>query len=509
MPVTPIGDIFSESAAFRAFFEQAPVGIFFFDPDDPAIVMPIAACNLRAAQMHGYTPAELLGQSIREIDPGFLMFDGEKDIYDADAFVASLQSGGVTSGLAHHLRRDRTLLVVEYQTLLLMMQGKRYVVGVEQDVTVREAEREELDVTRQLLIDAIESIDDGLMLFDPEDHLVAFNRKATRVLSQVADFIETGASYQSIMAAYAARLDPQRRIGLGPEEFAERGNAHRKAFAKNLPFNFEPGHHHRLSHWPTQEGGVVSVVTDVTDLYRAVERAEESSRAKSDFLGVISWELQTPLDGMRGLIERLQTTDLTDAHRRLVEMLSKSVHRLDAVLTDILDLSLLERNELRLQPQTVSFGHLLRKVGAEWASQAHDKGLGFHLTLDAADGDEAELDPMRVFYVLDSLIGNAVKFTAHGSVDVHAKVNQHETFIEVSDTGPGIHPDLHEAIFEPFRLGDMSLSRPQGGLGVGLAKARALVRMMGGDMNVVNGEQVGCRFTFRIPQRNSSERTVE
>jgi PAS domain-containing protein len=91
------------------------------------------------------------------------------------------------------------------------MQGKRYVVGVEQDVTAREAERVELDTTRQLLIDAIESIDDGLMLFDSEDHLVAFNHKATRVLSQVADFIEAGATYQSIMAAYAARLEPERR----------------------------------------------------------------------------------------------------------------------------------------------------------------------------------------------------------------------------------------------------------------------------------------------------------
>ena len=93
---------------------------------------------------------------------------------------------------------------------------------------------------------------------------------------------------------------------MGPEEFAERGDAHRKALAKNVPFDFEPGRHHRLSHWPTQEGGIVSVVTDVTDLQRAVERAEASSRAKSDFLCVISWELQTPLDGMRGLIERLQ-----------------------------------------------------------------------------------------------------------------------------------------------------------------------------------------------------------
>ena len=240
-----------------------------------------------------------------------------------------------------------------------------------------------------------------------------------------------------------------------------------------------------------------------TDARHALHQAELSNAAKSQFLANMSHEIRTPLNGVVGMIELLQLTDMSPPQRRYVETAAQSSQALLRLVDDILDLSRIEVGRLELEHRPFHLPSLIHDVRVLFADQARAKGL----TLWTSVPDELNLmligDKHRLLQILTNLVGNALKFTAEGTIVVRGMAEQEigeaiRIRFEVSDSGIGIPSNKQAMIFEAFNQVDSSMTRRYGGTGLGLSIARQLCIMMDGDIGVESVVGVGSTFWFTV-----------
>lgn len=252
----------------------------------------------------------------------------------------------------------------------------------------------------------------------------------------------------------------------------------------------------------------------VTQLVSAREQAEQASRAKSDFLAMMSHELRTPLNGVMGMLQLLDTTELSGEQREYVSVASESTDHLLKIINDILDLSRIERDAFELEHIRFELARLLLRTTQAFDYAAGQRGLT--LSLDIEGTPEAPVvigDPTRLRQVLVNLLGNALKFTEQGSVCLRARWQSTEErrlqlVCEVMDTGIGIDSARLEQMFDAFQQEDSSTSRRFGGTGLGLAIARNLAHKMGGHLRASSQPGVGSCFTLSIPLELAAEAGV-
>ncbi len=240
------------------------------------------------------------------------------------------------------------------------------------------------------------------------------------------------------------------------------------------------------------------------DLRQARDVAEAAVKAKSRFLAVMSHELRTPMTGILGMIELLAEAHLPAVQQSQVGILGKSADALMSVLNDILDFSKIEAGRLDLEQIDFDPAQILREV-LEALSLAADQR---HNILRAEWGNTLlpmlHGDPTRVKQVLLNLVGNAIKFTEHGSVVIHLAVQHPQgedrvaLRIEVRDTGIGIEPEVQQTLFQPFQQADTSTTRRFGGTGLGLAICRHLVEAMHGRISVESEVGKGSVFCIEL-----------
>jgi len=240
------------------------------------------------------------------------------------------------------------------------------------------------------------------------------------------------------------------------------------------------------------------------ELSIAKEVAETASRAKSVFLANMSHELRTPLNGIMGMtalaLRRNQDEKVNDYLRKTE---STSSHLL-ALINDILDLSKIEAEKLTLEELDFSIGDLLQGIEHQLGDAARRKGLSLHIALRGTPPDKPwRGDPLRLGQILLNLVGNAIKFTERGSVDLQVVVEPATAGAmrlrgAVRDTGIGMTPEQQVRLFTAFEQADGSITRRYGGSGLGLAIARRLARMMGGDIYADSQAGVGTTFHFEV-----------
>jgi PAS domain S-box-containing protein len=241
------------------------------------------------------------------------------------------------------------------------------------------------------------------------------------------------------------------------------------------------------------------------ELERAKARAEAASLAKNEFLANMSHEIRTPLNGLLGMLQLMQLSELQPMQRDYLETALNSGRSLLQVLNDILDLSKVESGKLELEAIPFELGEVLDQVVSTFRHCAEERGVSMRWEIDEGLGRHFVADKGRLRQILFNLVGNAVKFTETGSIEVRgwpldsgAADGAVRLLFEVSDTGIGIPEDKVGAVFDPFTQVDGSSTRKYQGTGLGLGIVRRLVGLMGGAISVDTREGEGTVIYFTI-----------
>ncbi|MEM1380030.1 MAG: ATP-binding protein [Pseudomonadota bacterium] len=237
--------------------------------------------------------------------------------------------------------------------------------------------------------------------------------------------------------------------------------------------------------------------------HRSMRRAQRAEAAKSEFLATMSHELRTPLNGVIGMAEALSAAPLAPEHREKAETIRRSGENLVAIIGDLLDLAKIEAGKLTLDEQPFSPRNLVNHAAETWQAAATAKNLSVTATVDDALPETCLGDRHRLGQVLNNLISNAIKFTEHGGVSVHAEIDPDAgapmVRFTISDTGRGIPPELHDQIFEAFEQGEGGTTRRFGGTGLGLQICRVLAEIMGGSIWLARSNTRGSVFCLAVP----------
>lgn len=325
-----------------------------------------------------------------------------------------------------------------------------------------------------------------------------------------------GFTRQQLIGARALELgiwvDPAEREGmvndvLGHGAAHNHENRHRCANGRLLNV-LSSGEVIELGH----ERLLLSIHVDITQrkqdeeaLREAKEAADAANRAKSQFLAVMSHELRTPMNGILGMAQLLQGSGVSEAERLdYARVLYHSGLSLQTLLNDILDHSKIEAGRMELTRTEFSPADLIHEVAALFSGSAKQKGLSLETQVALSPTTRFWGDPYRLRQVLCNLTNNALKFTDEGSVLLTIEHQQTETakdslLFSVTDTGIGIAPEKHSALFQSFSQVDDSMSRRYEGTGLGLSITRNLVELMAGEVGFQSAPGQGSSFWFRIP----------
>lgn len=251
----------------------------------------------------------------------------------------------------------------------------------------------------------------------------------------------------------------------------------------------------------------VLMARDVSVIEQARRAAEAASQAKNHFLANISHEIRTPLNGILGMTELIQDIPIPEPAGGMLVAINRCARDLMLIVEDVLDFSRLEDGQLELAAVAFDLRELVSETTQRQATRARAKKL---LLVDSCRRDlPGPLigDAGRLSKVLFQMIGNSIKFTETGEIEVRAfpsgppENGVLPVVITVRDTGCGIPRELHESIFEPFRQVDGSFTRRHGGTGLGLAFCRQVIRAMGGSIEVESSPGVGSTFALTVPLR--------
>lgn len=237
----------------------------------------------------------------------------------------------------------------------------------------------------------------------------------------------------------------------------------------------------------------------------ALEHAEAASQVKSNFLRLVSHELRTPLTSLRlqlQLLQRDRDATLTARQREILERISVSSVRLMELIDSLLEYTRIESGRLQPQLERTDLAALTRTVAEELRPQAEQKGLALELS-GIREAVPAEADPRLTRLIVVNLVGNAIKFTEQGSVQVSLARSGGEYRLAVRDTGPGIPAERQTLIFEPWEHLEPVQHKHLPGVGLGLAVARELAEAQGGRIEVASEEGAGSTFTLVLPANDA------
>ncbi|MEM9899087.1 MAG: response regulator, partial [Pseudomonadota bacterium] len=370
-------------------------------------------------------------------------------------------------------------------------------------IELEESNLREITEARERLSAALESISEGIVLYDSDDRMVLCNQPYRDLLGpKLAAYAVPGVPFEAFIREVIAEGYDVGSEGDETERLAQILE-NRKNDSRELVSRWPGGRWIRFSERRTNAGGTVAVFSDVTELLSAKEQAEAASEAKSTFLASMSHEIRTPLNGIMGMSALLNGTKLSHEQRDFATTINDAADTLLTIINDILDFSKVEAGAMTLENVPLDLIETVESTADLLASRASDKSveLVYHLAPDVPPAIYG--DSVRLKQILLNLLNNAIKFTETGevvlSVSRHKTATTDHLSFEVRDTGIGIPPDRMDRLFKSFSQVDSSTTRRFGGTGLGLVITKRLVDMMDGDISVTSTPGQGTTFTITMP----------
>ncbi len=364
------------------------------------------------------------------------------------------------------------------------------------------AKAEQLAATLSVFETALESMTDGMLIFDAGGEAVQVNAAFKSAMASFGvtchigmtreaflEGLNASAAFDSGAAALAWWIDDE------GDEGAERTAIHRT-------ITTEAGRHFIQRAVPTADGGQVVSLTDVTEIEGARIAAEAAQKSKAEFLANMSHEIRTPMNGIIGMTDLLSRSTLEPRQTHFVNTINKCGNALMKIINDILDYSKIEAGQAKIDAAPFVLRESLEDVTTLLSNTAAEKGLDLLVRYRPELPSTFVGDIGRMRQVMTNLVGNALKFTSEGHVlvDVSGEVEGDvaRLVIRVEDTGIGIPEDQIDKVFEKFRQVDGSASRQYEGTGLGLSISANLIEMMGGTITAESTVGEGSVFTVRL-----------
>ncbi|MFT4841336.1 MAG: signal transduction histidine kinase/CheY-like chemotaxis protein [Candidatus Azotimanducaceae bacterium] len=240
-------------------------------------------------------------------------------------------------------------------------------------------------------------------------------------------------------------------------------------------------------------------------LKAALLTAEAATEAKARFLATMSHEIRTPLNGFGSMIDLLHDGELTLDQRENLDTMDVCTRSLLVLVNDILEFSKLEAGKIQVSPEPVLLHQAITRITEFFRASARERGVDLRVRIDAPTDLWLLMDADRVRQIVSNLLGNALKFTPKGHVELQVQLlTTDELTIDVRDTGIGVGSENQQRLFEPFVQEDASTTRRFGGTGLGLSISRQLALAMGGDVELVHSDHAGSHFRMCIKIEASS-----
>lgn len=507
VPVSILTTILAQSV-------QIPGLVVTLEREDGQLLASVPASDAQAGTRLGapIPAAALSGSAVQAAG----RLDGSPSILSArPSLYRSLRiaAGISTEAALADWRTDRRLILAAAAAFIAMLVAA----GAATHWQLGRLARARLEIAKgKAIMDrALESMADGFLLCDEQDRVVAWNARYLQMFPSLRSAIGVGVDFERIVEIVAWALVPDAADSARRQAWRETRLAHHRSGNGTFEQELADGTVIHVIERRTPDGGMVSVMRDITlaerELARSKAAAEASNHAKSQFLAAMSHEIRTPLNGVLGMNSLLLKTALTDEQRGYARTIRSSGKALLTLINDILDLSRVEAGRLELVIAEFDLRRLVDEVAASVATRAHEKGLDLRVHCDSEVPAVLQGDEGRLRQVLFNLIGNAVKFTEQGSVDVEVAARaldggNIELQATVRDTGIGIPAAALPTLFERFIQADSSIVRRYGGSGLGLAISRGLVDLMGGriDVDTELGRGSAFRVTLTLPRGRST-----
>jgi len=366
---------------------------------------------------------------------------------------------------------------------------------------------DQLSATHARLLDAIESISEGFILYGPDGRVALCNERVKAYWPELVDILVPGTRYEDLAAAAKELVVTPDR-----EDWVRRRNGYRDRPDGYFEYELRDGRWLRFSDRRMSDGGTVSIHTDISErkrvertLRRAKEEAEIANRAKSEFLANMSHELRTPLNAILGFSEIMHSGALgARISPEKLQEYARDIHASGTLLletiNDILDLSKAESGKLEISEERVDMRRSIEACLRLVRGRAEEGGvrLGSRVAEDLPD---IHADARQIKQILLNLLSNAIKFTdTGGRVTVGARVAVGGGIeIMVEDTGIGMAPENLARALEPFVQIETAFTRRHAGTGLGLPLVQSLVALHGGRLTLRSEPGVGTTATAWLP----------
>ncbi len=493
----------------RVFFDN-PVPAIVYDP----VSLQIIEVNESALSLYGYDREQM--RQLNLID----LFATEGYRNQADLLSELRKPMNAIGPFGHHGALKQELLV-SMVFFTFELRGADARIAMIQDETARHTAEEALRGSEERYRELFENANDVIFLHDLKGKIIAVNR-AAEYLTGYSRMEVAGQNFEQLVA-------PEARHQMQDSIRAHLGGSATQHY--ELPILSKFGTRRflevstRIIYRRGHPIGIQGIGRDITERKQAQQRllvsarelqkkneelstalhlAQEATQLKEQFLANTSHELRTPMNGIMGMIDLLNSTELTSDQREYAEAVSHCANDLLTIINDILDLSQIEAGRLSLADDPFDMRESVRSVVKLLRLRAQAKELNLTYEIDADLPTHVFGDCVRFRQILTNLIANAIKFTAAGGVHVRLKRGSDEARLrcQVIDSGIGVEESVRERIFEAFFQADGTTRRRYGGTGLGLTICKQLVEIMGGSIGTCNNEsEPGATFWFEMPLR--------